>query len=85
MTGHFYGPIGCNSGYGPVYDGLTGARWCAVFSPAVPLGSSALDDGLHENTQLLQAGVSAHPHPDDTDSQAVVIWRGVKDRLWVFY
>lgn len=57
---------------------LAGAGWRVVSSPAIPLGSSTLDDGLHEDTQLLQAGVGAHPHPDDTDSQAVVIWRELK-------
>lgn len=44
-------------------------------SPAVPLSGSALDDRLDEDAQLLQTCVGAHSHPDDADSQAVVIWK----------
>lgn len=58
------------------YGSIGRFRCCGESSPAVPLGGSALDDGLHEDTQLLQAGVSAHPHPDDADPQAVVVWGG---------
>lgn len=44
-------------------------------SPAVSLSSSALDDGLDEDTQLLQACVGTDTHPDDADPEAVVIWK----------
>ncbi len=44
-------------------------------SPAVPLGSSALNDGLDEDAQFLQACVSTNAHPNNTDPEAVVIWK----------
>lgn len=47
----------------------------AQLSPAVSLSSSALDDGLDEDTQLLQACVGTDTHPDDADPEAVVIWK----------
>lgn len=47
----------------------------AQLSPAVSLSSSALDDGLDEDTQLLQACVGTDAHPDDADPEAVVIWK----------
>lgn len=74
-------PLLLNHASQPVYCGFTGAR----SSPAIPLGGSALDDGLDKNAQLLQAGVGAYPHPDDTDPQAVVIWTGDRaliNRIW---
>ncbi len=48
-------------------------------SPAVSLSSSALNDGLDEDAQFLQACVSTDTHPDDTDPQAVIIWKHIDD------
>lgn len=65
--------------FSPLTDAIYPMR--KQISPAVSLSSSALDDGLHEDAQFLQACVSAYAHPDDADAQAVVIWAQIEHRV----
>lgn len=43
--------------------------------PAISLRSSTLNDSLNKDAQFLQACISTNTHPDDTDPQAVFIWK----------
>ena len=54
-------------------------------SPAVSLSGSALDDGLDEDAQLLQACVGTDAHPDDADPEAVVIWEHTDIQTVIFH
>lgn len=43
--------------------------------PAIPVCCSSICDCLDKDAQLLQAHVSPCTHPDDTDAQAIAIWK----------
>ena len=43
-----------------------------AFLPSVSLGRSILRDCLNKDSQFLQAGICAHPHSDNAETQAIV-------------